>query len=69
MTAKKRIVVAPGDGVGPEIMDATLRIIEAAAVPLDYETVALGQSVFEKGISSGIEPRAWDLMRETGVLL
>ncbi|HKK17366.1 MAG TPA: NADP-dependent isocitrate dehydrogenase [Opitutales bacterium] len=69
MTEKKRIVVAPGDGVGPEIMDATLRILEASGAPLDCEEVALGQSVFEKGISSGIEPRAWDLMRERGVLL
>jgi isocitrate dehydrogenase len=50
-------------------MEATLRIIEAAGAPLEYEKVALGQSVFEKGISSGIEPRAWDLMRERGVLL
>lgn len=50
-------------------MEATLRILEAAKAPLDITKVRLGQSVFEEGLSSGIEPAAWDLMRETGVLL
>ena len=69
MTTKHPIVVAPGDGVGPEIMDAVLRILDAAGAPLDISKVRLGQAVFEEGLSSGIEPAAWDLMRKTGVLL
>ncbi|MFP4283258.1 MAG: NADP-dependent isocitrate dehydrogenase, partial [Opitutales bacterium] len=62
-------MLAPGDGVGPEITAATRRILEAAGAPLAFETVRLGQSVYEEGITSGIEPRAWELMRECGVLL
>lgn len=50
-------------------MDATLRILEAAEAPLEYEKVRLGREVYEEGISSGVEPRAWDLLRECGVLL
>jgi len=69
MSQSHRIVVAPGDGVGPEIMDATLRILKAADAPLEYEKVRLGREVYEEGISSGVEPRAWDLLRECGVLL
>ncbi|MFP4540535.1 MAG: NADP-dependent isocitrate dehydrogenase [Opitutales bacterium] len=69
MSQLHRIVLAPGDGVGPEITAATRRILEAAGAPLAFETVRLGQSVYEEGITSGIEPRAWELMRECGVLL
>ncbi len=66
---KHRITVAPGDGVGPEITQATLDILNAAGAPLEYDSVRLGESVFNEGISSGIEPKAWDSMRDTGVLL
>lgn len=69
MNEKHKIVVAPGDGVGPEIMEATLRILEAAGAPLEYEKVRLGRQVYEEGISSGVEPKAWDLLRQCGVLL
>lgn len=69
MNHKRKIVVAPGDGVGPEITDATLHILKAAKTPIEYETVTLGNAVFERGISSGVSPEAWDLIRESGVLL
>ncbi|MEO1617736.1 MAG: NADP-dependent isocitrate dehydrogenase [Planctomycetota bacterium] len=65
----KRIVVAEGDGVGPEITKATLRIIEAAGAPLEWDSIQVGQSVYEQGNSSGVPAEAWDLMRERGVLL
>ena len=37
------ITVANGDGIGPEIMGATLRILEAAEAPLDIETIDIGE--------------------------
>jgi len=67
--SEQRVVVAPGDGVGPEIMDATLRIIEAAGTPLTWDTIALGQSVYESGNTSGVPAEAWDLIRERKTLL
>ena len=69
MSKQHHITIAPGDGIGPEIMDATLRILKAADAPLTWESVRLGETVFNEGISSGIEPAAWKSMRATGVLL
>ncbi|MCH2157063.1 MAG: isocitrate/isopropylmalate family dehydrogenase, partial [Opitutales bacterium] len=69
MSKQHHITLAPGDGIGPEIMDATLRILKAADAPLTWESVRLGETVFNEGISSGIEPAAWKSMRATGVLL
>jgi len=63
------ITVARGDGIGPEIMDATLRILEAAKARVAPEAIEIGESVYERGHSSGIEPDSWDSIRRTGVLL
>ena len=63
------IAVAEGDGIGPEIMEGVLRILDAARAPLKYETVTLGEAVYTAGHTSGIKPEAWDTIRRTGVLL
>ena len=69
MAAKVPITVAHGDGIGPEIMDATLRIIEAAGAPLAIETIEIGEKVYLRGNSAGIEPSAWESLRRTQVFL
>ena len=63
------ITVAHGDGIGPEIMDATLRILDAAGARLDIETIEIGEAVYERGNPAGIEPEALDSLRRTGVFL
>jgi isocitrate dehydrogenase len=63
------ITVAYGDGIGPEIMDATLRILEAAGARLDIEKIDIGERVYNRGFSSGIEPSAWASLRRTKVFL
>jgi hypothetical protein len=63
------ITVAHGDGIGPEIMSATLRILEAGGARLDIETIEIGEAVYNRGISAGIEPEAWDSLRRTKVFL
>ena len=63
------ITIAYGDGIGPEIMDATLRIIQAAGARIDVETIEVGEKVYLRGISAGIEPSAWDALRHTKVFL
>ncbi len=63
------VTVAHGDGIGPEIMDATLRILEAAGARLEIETIAIGEQVYLKGNSAGIEPSAWESLRRTKVFL
>lgn len=69
MTAKKRIAVAKGDGIGPEIMDATLKILEAAGAKIEPVFLEIGEQVYKRGHSAGIEPSAWDILRETKVFL
>jgi isocitrate dehydrogenase len=63
------ITVAHGDGIGPEIMEATLRILGAGGARLDIETIRIGESVYADGITAGIEPSAWDSLRRTRVFL
>lgn len=63
------VTIAFGDGIGPEIMKATLAILEAAKAPLSYETIEIGQKIYERGILSGIEPSAWESIRRTQLLL
>ncbi|MFI5132712.1 MAG: isocitrate/isopropylmalate family dehydrogenase, partial [Chitinophagales bacterium] len=53
-----QIAVAKGDGIGPEIMDAVLKIFEANKVLLEYEFVDMGKWVFDKGFSNGMTPEA-----------
>lgn len=69
MSSKKKITVAYGDGIGPEIMKATLNILEAAGAQLEYDVIEIGEQVYLKGISSGMEPKAFDSLRETKVFL
>jgi isocitrate dehydrogenase len=55
---KTKIAVANGDGIGPEIMQAVLRIFEANNVPLEYEFVEMGKSYFDAGHSTGMTATA-----------
>ena len=61
------ITVARGDGIGPEIMDAALRVLEAAGARLAIEEIEIGEKVYLGGDTSGIRPEAWDSLRRTRV--
>jgi len=61
------ITVAHGDGIGPEIMAASLHIMKEAGARIEPETIEIGEKVYLRGISSGIEPSAWDSLRRTKV--
>ena len=63
------ITVAYGDGIGPEIMEAVLKILAEARVPLNIDTIEVGQKFYEKGVTTGIPPAAWDSIRRTKTLL
>jgi isocitrate dehydrogenase len=69
MTTKQHVAVAYGDGIGPEIMDATLRILQAAKVPLEYDVIEIGEALYRKGIMSGVPREAWETIRANRVLL
>jgi isocitrate dehydrogenase len=63
------ITVAYGDGIGPEIMEATLHILKEAGAKLQIEKIDIGEKVYLAGNSSGIDPSAWDSLRNTKVFL
>jgi isocitrate dehydrogenase len=69
MSKRVPITVAHGDGIGPEIMAATLHILKEAGADLDIETIDIGEKVYLAGNSSGIEPSSWDSLRRTKVFL
>jgi isocitrate dehydrogenase len=66
---KKSIVVAEGDGIGPEIMEATLRILAAAGANLDIHKIEIGEKVYLGGHPTGIEESTWETIRKCGVFL
>lgn len=59
------IAIAKGDGIGPEIMDVVLRILESAAAPLEFHFCEIGEKVYLRGFPAGIEPKTWDLIRSS----
>ena len=65
----QRIVVAHGDGIGPEITNAVLRVLQANNTPLEYEFVEIGERAYLKGHSTGISPEAWEVIRAQRILL
>jgi len=64
-----RITVAKGDGIGPEIMDATLSIIKAAGAQIEVDEIEVGEKVYLAGNTSGISKESWDIIRRNKVFL
>lgn len=65
----KKITIAKGDGIGPEIMDATLKIILAAGSKIEIEEIEVGEKVYLAGNTSGIASESWDIIRRNKVFL
>lgn len=63
------ITVAYGDGIGPDIMKVSLDILKAAGAKLDIEVIEIGEKVYARGNTTGIEPSSWDSLLRTKVFL
>jgi len=50
-------------------MNATLQILEAAGAALEIETIEIGEKVYLRGNTAGIEPSAWESLLRTQVFL
>jgi isocitrate dehydrogenase len=64
-----KITVAKGDGIGPEIMDATLEILLAAGAQLEIEEIEVGEKVYLAGNTSGISNESWEIIRKNKIFL
>jgi len=66
---RKRVTLIAGDGIGPEVANATRRIIEAAGVQIAWEEREAGAEVFKRGLPSGVPPETIASIRDTRVAL
>ncbi len=64
----KSIVLVPGDGIGPEITDATLKVIDALGVEIDWQVVEAGSKTMEE-YGRPLSPKFFPLAWECGVVL
>ena len=64
-----KITVAKGDGIGPEIMNATLEIILASGAQIEIEEIEVGEKVYVSGNTSGISMESWDIIRSNKIFL
>ena len=67
--SKIPIAVAYGDGIGPEIMQATLHVLDEAGAPLEYKKIEIGEKVYLSGHPTGIEDSSWDAIKHTKAFL
>ncbi|MFT5423681.1 MAG: isocitrate dehydrogenase [Phycisphaerales bacterium] len=70
MPSKLAIALAPGDGIGPEIMDAVLHVFGAAGVldQVEFVDAPMGATEFAKGNTTGIADSATEALEGTGLL-
>jgi len=67
--SKRKITVIPGDGIGPEVVAAALKVIEATGVAIEPEVCLAGAKAFEKGIESGVPDETRESIERTKVAL
>src|ERR671926_255633 len=63
------VVLIPGDGTGPELTEATRRVLEATGVEFEWEIREAGADVMEKHGGNPLPPDVLAAIRETGVAL
>ncbi len=63
------ITIASGDGIGPEIMEAVLYILQKAKARIRLETIEIGEKLYNKHYTSGISEESWASIERTRVML
>src|SRR3990167_9900220 len=69
MAINTPITIAYGDGIGPEILTATLAVLHAAKAQITTETIEVGEKIYRQGYTSGIPDDAWQSLQRTHILL
>jgi len=69
MPQKTPIAIAYGDGIGPEIMEATLHILKAAGAQVEPHVIEIGEKLYLKGFPTGMDPQMWDTIRRCKAFL
>jgi isocitrate dehydrogenase len=69
MSTPVKVCIAKGDGIGPEIMDATLEILSAAGARIEPDFIDVGEKVYLSGELSGIPEDAWAKITDHKIIL
>lgn len=69
MSSKALVTVAHGDGIGPEIMAATLKILKAAGAQIEIEEIEVGEKAYGAGHLTGMAPGCWESLKRSKVFL
>ncbi len=64
-----RVTLIPGDGTGPELTEATRRVLEATGVEFDWDVREAGADVMDRYGGNPLPDEVLDAIRETGVAL
>ena len=64
-----KVTAIAGDGIGPEVMRATQRVLGAAGARIEWEDAAAGAEVFRRGIATGVPVDTLDSIARTGIAL
>jgi isocitrate dehydrogenase (NAD+) len=64
-----RVTLIPGDGTGPELSEATRRVLEATGVEFDWDVREAGADVMDRYGGNPLPDEVLDAIRETGVAL
>ena len=67
--SKRKVTVIPGDGIGPEVVAAALKVVEASGVDIEPEICLAGAEAFSKGIESGVPDETRESIERTKVAL
>ena len=68
-TTKQKITILPGDGIGPEVVESALAIIQATGATVEFERCEAGARAFQKGIVTGIPSETIESIERTHVVL
>jgi isocitrate dehydrogenase (NAD+) len=64
-----RVTLIPGDGIGPELTEATRRVLEASGVEFEWDVQQAGTDVMDQNDGNPLPDHVLDAIRETGVAL
>jgi isocitrate dehydrogenase len=67
--SKTKVTALPGDGIGPEVMQATMTILKAADAPIEWEMAEAGAEVFKKGLVTGVPRETLDAIARNKLAL
>ncbi len=67
--AKRRVTLIEGDGIGPEVVGAAVRVLEAVGAGIEWERCEAGAEVFRRGDSTGVPQETVESIQRTGVAL